>query len=563
MQAANIFQVALFLALLILLTRPLGAYMAKVFEGRRVFVSPLLASLESGIYKLIGADPQKEMSWISYTVALIAFNAFGFLVLLLLLMFQGILPINPQGLAGLKFPLAFNTAISFTTNTNWQAYSGEAAMSYFSQMVGLTVQNFLSAATGIAVILAFTRGLVRRSANTLGNFWADLVRSTLYVLLPLSVVFALILVSQGVVQNLAPYQAATTLEGAEQILPMGPAASQIAIKQLGTNGGGFFGVNSAHPFENPTPFSNFLQLLAILLIPAALTYTFGKMVGDVRQGWCIFSAMLVLLLGGFALSWWAEAQPNTVTGVPLNLEGKEQRLGVMNSVLWSTATTAASNGSINAMHDSLSPLAGMVAMMNLMLGEVIFGGVGAGLYGMLIYVILTVFIAGLMVGRTPEYLGKKIEAREIRLAVVALLIPNALVLLGSALACSMEAGLSSLANNGPHGLSEILYAFASAAGNNGSAFAGLTADTSFYNFALGFAMLVGRFVVILPVLAIAGGMVLKNIAPPSSGTFPTNGPVFACLLVGVILIIGALTFLPALTLGPIVEHLLMVKGRTF
>lgn len=563
MQAADIFQVALFLALLILLTRPLGAYMARVFEGRRVFVSPLLAPLESGIYKLIGADPQKEMSWISYTVALIAFNALGFLVLFLLLMFQGILPLNPQGLPGLKFPLAFNTAISFTTNTNWQAYSGEAAMSYFSQMVGLTVQNFLSAATGIAVILAFTRGLVRRSANTLGNFWADLVRSTLYVLLPLSVVFALILVSQGVVQNLAPYQTATTLEGAEQILPMGPAASQIAIKQLGTNGGGFFGVNSAHPFENPTPFSNFLQLLAILLIPAALTCTFGKMVGDVRQGWCIFAAMLVLLLGGFALSWWAEAQPNAVTGVPLNLEGKEQRLGVMNSVLWSTATTAASNGSVNAMHDSLSPLAGMVAMMNLMLGEVIFGGVGAGLYGMLIYVILTVFIAGLMVGRTPEYLGKKIEAREIRLAVVALLIPNALILLGSALACSMEAGLSSLANNGPHGLSEILYAFASAAGNNGSAFAGLTADTPFYNFALGFAMLVGRFVVILPVLAIAGGMVLKNIAPPSSGTFPTNGPIFVGLLVGVILIIGALTFLPALTLGPIVEHLLMVKGRTF
>lgn len=559
MSAIDIVQVAVFLTALVFLTPPLGKYMARVFEGQVTWLRPI----EDWIYRLIGADPKREMNWIEYTVALGVFNVIGFALLLAILLGQGVLPLNPQGLAGMKFPLAFNTAISFMTNTNWQAYSGEAALSYFSQMVGLTLQNFVSAAVGFCVILVMIRGFVRRSTSDLGNFWADLVRGTLYILAPLSVVLALLLVSQGVVQNFLPYQTAQTVEGAEQVIPMGPAASQIAIKQLGTNGGGFFGVNSAHPFENPTPFSNFLELLAILLIPAALCYTFGKMVGDVRQGWCLFAAMMILLVAGFGVSWWAEAQPNPITGVPVNMEGKEQRLGVMNSVLWSTATTAASNGSVNAMHDSLSPLTGLVAMFNMMLGEIIFGGVGAGLYGMLMYVLLTVFIAGLMVGRTPEYLGKKIEAAEMRLAIIALLAPSAVILIGAAVACSLPGPLASLANNGPHGLSEILYAFSSAAGNNGSAFAGLTVDTPFYNYALGVAMLLGRFVVIIPALAIAGSVAAKKITPFSSGTFPTNGPLFVGLLLGIILIVGALTHLPALSLGPIVEHVLMLQGRTF
>jgi len=559
MSAIDFFQIAFFLALLVLLSPPLGRYIAHVLEnGLRCG-----RSMESVLYRAIGVDARVDMTWVQYVVAVVAFNAVGFFLLLAILLFQGFLPLNPQGLSGMKFPLAWNTAISFVTNTNWQAYSGEAALSYLSQMVGLTVQNFLSAATGIAVLAALIRGFVRRAPNGLGNFWADLVRSTLYILLPLSLVLAVVLVSQGVVQSFAPYPAATTLEGSEQVLPLGPAASQIAIKQIGTNGGGYFGVNSAHPFENPTPLSNFLQLLAILLIPAALCFTFGTMANDLRQGWTIFFVMLALFVAGLGLSLWAELSPNPITGVPINMEGKEQRLGVVNSVLWSTATTAASNGSVNAMHDSLSPVAGLVAMLNIMLGEIVFGGVGAGLYGMFMHVLLTVFIAGLMVGRSPEYLGKRIEAREVRLVVLAVLAPSALILIGSAIACTTEAGLSSLANSGPHGLSEILYAFASAAGNNGSAFAGLTADTPFYNYALGLCMVIGRFVVIIPALAIAGGMVSKKIAPPSPGTFPTTGPVFSILLVAVILIVGALTFLPALTLGPIVEHLLMLQGRTF
>jgi K+-transporting ATPase ATPase A chain len=436
-------------------------------------------------------------------------------------------------------------------------------MSYFSQMAGLTVQNFVSPAVGVAAMLALVRGFVRRTGTTVGNFWADLVRSVLYILLPLSILFTLVLAGQGVVQNLSGYVTATTVEGAQQAIPMGPAASQIAIKQLGTNGGGFFGVNSAHPFENPTPLTNFLELLAIFLIPAALTYTFGLMVGDRRQGWALFGAMFILFLAGFAASWWAESQPNPITHVPINMEGKEQRFGVMNSVLWSTVTTDASNGSVNAMHDSLSPVAGMVAMLNMKLGEVIYGGVGAGMYGMLMYVLLTVFIAGLMVGRTPEYLGKKIEAREVRLAVIALFVPSGLILVGAAIASSIPAGLSSLANAGPHGLSEILYAFASALGNNGSAFAGLTVDTPFYNLMLGAGMLIGRFIVIIPTLMIAGSMVRKTAAPPSPGTFPTSTPLFAVLLVSVILIVSALFFLPALTLGPISEHMVMLQGRTF
>ncbi|HRJ72197.1 MAG TPA: potassium-transporting ATPase subunit KdpA [Terrimicrobiaceae bacterium] len=559
MSAIEILQAAVFFAALILLSPLLGSYMERAASGRLSWLGPV----EPAIYRLIGADPRRGMTAGSYAIALCVFNAAGFALLLAILLLQGLLPLNPQGFGGLAFPLACNTAVSFLTNTNWQAYSGEAAMSYFSQMAGLTVQNFLSAATGWCVLLAMIRGFSRRNTQDLGNFWADLVRGTLYVLLPLSVVLAVLLAGQGVVQNLSAYQTVTTLEGAPQVIPQGPAASQVAIKQLGTNGGGFFGVNSAHPLENPTPFSNFLQLLAILLIPAALTHAFGKMVGDTRQGWCLFTAMLILLLGGFALSWWAEAQPNPITGVPVNMEGKEQRFGVMNSVLWSTATTAASNGSVNAMHDSLSPLAGGVAVFNIMLGEIIFGGVGVGLCGMLMYVLLTVFLAGLMVGRTPEYLGKKIEAAEMRMAIIALLVPSGLLLAGTAAACCLPGPLAGLANNGPHGFSEILYAFSSAAGNNGSAFAGLVVDTPFFNSALGLSMLVGRFAVILPALAIAGSVAAKNITPASAGTFPTQGPVFIALLLGIILIVGALTHLPALALGPLVEHVLMLQGRTF
>jgi len=559
----DILQVAVFVAALIFLTPPLGTFMAHVFSGRRTFLSPVLAPVESAIYRLSGVNPEREMNWKEYVVALMTFNILGFLILLGILLGQGALPLNPQHLEGLKFPLAFNTAISFMTNTNWQAYSGEAALSYFSQTVGLSFQNFASAATGFAAFLALARGMSRSSTSSLGSFWVDLVRSTLYILLPLSLILALVLVSQGVVQNFAPYQTATTITGSEQVIPMGPAASQIAIKQLGTNGGGFFGVNSAHPFENPTPFSNFLELLAILLLPAALCYTFGLLVGDRSQGWVIFAVMLGLLLSGFALSWWAESQVNPLTELSQNMEGKEVRLGVMNSVLWSSATTAASNGSVNAMHDSLSPLAGGVALFNIMLGEIIFGGIGCGLYGMLMYVLLTVFIAGLMVGRSPEYLGKKIEAYEIRLAILVLLVPSALILIGAAIAAVYPAALASLANAGPHGLSEILYAFSSAAGNNGSAFAGLTVDTPFYNYALGVCMFVGRFICLIPVVAIAGSLAQKRRVPPSSGTFPTGGWVFGVLLLSIILLVGALTHLPALTLGPIIEHLLMLQNHSF
>jgi K+-transporting ATPase ATPase A chain len=556
-------QVAAYLGGLVLLVPPIGLFMARVLEGRRTFLHPVLAPVEQLTYRLLGVDPSREMTWRGYAVAVMAFNILGFFVPLAILLGQGVLPLNPQGVSGMKFPLAFNTAMSFMTNTNWQAYSGEAALSYFSQMIGLNFQNFVSAATGIAAFAAVARGFARHSTNTLGNFWADLVRSTLYILLPLSLVLAVVLVSQGVVQNFSAYVPAKTLEGAEQIIPQGPAASQIAIKQLGTNGGGFFGVNSAHPFENPTPLSNFLQMLSIMLLPGALVYTFGVMVGDRRQGWAIFAAMMVLFVAGLGLSWWAEAQTNPVTQLAQNMEGKEQRFGVMNSVLWSTATTAASNGSVNAMHDSLSPLAGGIALFNMMLGEIIFGGVGCGLYGMLMYVLLTVFIAGLMVGRTPEYLGKKIEAREMRLAILVLIVPSALVLVGAAIACLYPTALASLANNGPHGLSEILYAFASASNNNGSAFAGLTVDTPFHNFALGICMFVGRFICLIPVLAIAGSVAAKKTAPFSSGTFPTSGATFVILLLGIILIVGALTHLPALALGPIADHLLMLQGRTF
>ncbi|MBN8592018.1 MAG: potassium-transporting ATPase subunit KdpA [Anaerolineae bacterium] len=563
MTPLELLQLVAYFGLLIVLTPLLGGFMARIFAGKRTFLSPVLRPVEVITYRLTGVKADEEQDWRGYAVALVVFNVLGFFVVFGLQLAQGVLPLNPAGLPTVEATLAFNTATSFMTNTNWQSYAGETTLSYATQMLGLAVQNFVSAATGIAVVSALIRGLARRTAHTIGNFWVDLVRSTMYILLPLSLILALVLVSQGVMQNFSAPVEATTLTGVTQALPQGPAASQIAIKQLGTNGGGFFNVNSAHPFENPTPLSNFLQMLAILLIPAALTNTYGRMIGSQRQGWVIFAAMLIMLITGLSLMLVSEYSSNPVFGVAGVLEGKEVRFGITNSILWGAATTAASNGSVNAMQSSFTPLAGGIAMLNILLGEIIFGGVGAGLYGMLIFVIMTVFIAGLMVGRTPEYLGKKIEAREIQMAILAILLPSAAVLLMTALASVTEAGLSSRANVGPHGFSEILYAFASASNNNGSAFAGLNANTPFYNLLLGIAMWVGRFGVIIPVLAIAGSMVVKKTAPPSPGTFPTDGAVFAGLLIAIILIVGALTFFPALTLGPIVEHLLMAAGRSF
>lgn len=517
------------------------------------------SKFESTFLRFLG-DGGQEMSWQRYLGAVLAFNGVGFLVLVAILLAQGILPLNPQGLPGLSLSLAINTAVSFVTNTNWQAYSGEASLSYFSQMVGLGTQNFVSAACGIAVLLALARGISRTETRGLGNFWVDMTRVTLYVLLPLSIVWAILLLSQGVVQSFASYVTAHPLTGGEQVVPLGPAASQIAIKQLGTNGGGFFGVNSAHPFENPTPFSNFLQLLAILLIPAALPFTYGKIVGNTKHGLALFGAMLLLLLLALVPALLSETASNPLVGGLPFLEGKEQRFGIGSSVLWGVATTAASNGSVNAMHSSFSPLAGGIAMLNMMLGEVVFGGVGSGLYGLVLFAILTVFIAGLMVGRTPEYLGKKIEAPEIRMAAIGLVFPSAIVLLFAAIAVSSEAGLASLLHQGPHGLSEILYAFASAANNNGSAFAGLSANTPFYNGLTALAMLLGRFGVIIPVLYVAGSLAAKKRIPASPGTFRTEGWLFTLLLCSVVLIVGALTFFPALSLGPVMEQLLLVRG---
>jgi len=563
MTTLDYFQIILFLALLIGLTPVLGKFMYKVFSGEKHIMIPVFGWLEKLTYKLIGVNPDEETNWKSYTFSLLIFNLLGFIFVFLIQLFQAQLPLNPANLANVSWHSAFNTAVSFMTNTNWQGYAGETTLSYFVQMIGLTVQNFVSAATGIAVIIAVLRGISRKNTDKLGNFWSDLTRSTLYILLPLSILFAVVLVGQGVVQNFSSYETVHTLQGADQVLPMGPAASQIAIKQLGTNGGGFFNANSAHPFENPTPFSNFLEMLAILLIPAALTYTYGKMVGSVRQGWTIFIVMMTLLLVGLGISLYGEYSANPVLGHLSSMEGKETRFGITNSVLWSTSTSAASNGSVNAMHDSLSPLAGMVAMINIMLGEVIFGGVGAGLYGMIVFIILTVFIAGLMVGRTPEYLGKKIGAFEVQMAIIANLSTSLVILIFTAWAAVSSYGLSSLNNSGPHGFSEILYAFSSAAGNNGSAFAGLNANTLFYNLTLGVGMLIGRFGVIIPVLAIAGSLAKKNITPESAGTFRTDNWLFAGLLIAVILIVGGLTYFPALSLGPIVEHLLMNSGITF
>jgi K+-transporting ATPase ATPase A chain len=557
-------QLALFIAGLIAITPPLGRFMVRVFGGERHFLSRLFGPIERSIYKLSGVDPTHEMSWKAYAIAMLVFNIAGGVLLLVMELTQQWLPFNPQHLPNVPFALAFNTAVSFMTNTNWQAYSGENTMSYFTQMAGLAVHNFVSAATGIAVAVALARGLVRKQASGIGNFWADLTRGTLYILLPLSILIAVVLAQQGVVQTFDGYPTATTLEGASQQIPLGPVASQIAIKQLGTNGGGFFGQNSAHPFENPTPLSNFVEVFVIFWLGSALVYMFGLMAKDRRQGWAIWAAMFALFLAGFATLWWAELQPNPALGLTApSLEGKEVRFGQFNSALFATVTTDASCGAVNMMHDSLTPLGGLIPFINMMLGEVIFGGVGAGFYGMLMFVLLTVFIAGLMVGRTPEYLGKKIEAREVTWAVIAVLAPAVVILCGSALTMLYPAALNSLNNNGPHGLSEVVYAFASAAANNGSAFAGISANTDWYNYMLAINMFVGRFAIIVPVLAVAGSLAQKKTSPPSSGTFPTNGPVFTVLLISVVLIVGALTFFPVLSLGPVVEHFLMQAGRTF
>ena len=559
----EIIQVVVYFIALIVLTPVLGRYMAKVYLNEPMKIKPVFSWMENLVFKFCRINPSEEMNWKTYTVSLLLLNLLGFIVIFFLMMFQGYLPLNPQHLPGTSWHLALNTAASFMTNTNWQSYSGESTLGYLVQMLGLTVQNFLSAATGMAVFVALMRGLTRKTTTDLGNFWVDITRSVVYILLPLSVIFAILLVGQGVVQNFSSYINGTTLEGTDQIIPMGPAASQIAIKQLGTNGGGFFGVNSAHPFENPTPFSNFLQMLAILLIPAALTFTYGRFAGSNRKGWAIFVVMMALFAIGLFTSLYAEYSNNPVLNMHGSMEGKETRFGIANSVLWSVATTGASNGSVNAMHDSLSPLSGMIAMLNIMLGEVIFGGVGAGLYGMIIFIILTVFISGLMVGRTPEFLGKKVEAHEVKMAIVAVLAPSMVILLFSALACLSPAGLKWLNASGPHGLSEILYAFSSAAGNNGSAFAGLGTNNVFYNITLTIGMLIGRFGVIIPVLAIAGTMAVKKITPYSSGTLKTDTWIFGLILMSVILIVGGLTFFPALALGPLVEHFQMISGITF
>jgi K+-transporting ATPase ATPase A chain len=557
MTALDYFQIILFIALVIAMTPVLGKFMYKVFAGEKHIMHPVFGGLEKLSYKLIKVNPNEESNWKSYTFGLLLFNLVGIVFVFLLQMVQAQLPLNPANLPNVSWHSALNTAISFVTNTNWQGYAGETTLSYFVQMIGLTVQNFVSAATGIAVVIALIRGLSRKTTDKLGNFWVDLTRSTLYILLPLSILFAVVLVGQGVVQNFSSYETVHTLQGTGQVLPMGPAASQIAIKQLGTNGGGFFNANSAHPFENPTPFSNFLEMLAIFLISGGLTYTYGKMVGSTRQGWTIFMVMMFLFVAGLGISLYSEYATNPVFANLSAMEGKETRFGITNSVLFSVVTTDASCGAVNAMHDSLSPLAGMVPMINMLLGEVIFGGVGAGLYGMVVFIILTVFIAGLMVGRTPEYLGKKIGAFEVQMAIIANLSTSFAILVFTAWASVSSYGLSSLNNSGPHGFSEIFYAFTSAAGNNGSAFAGLNANTLFYNLSLGLVMLIGRFGVIVPMLAIAGSLAGKNITPTSAGTFRTDNWLFASLLIAVILIVGGLTYFPALSLGPIVEHLLL------
>ncbi len=560
MNMYDFIQVAVYLLLLIALTPLLGGYMAKVFEGERFFGKPVFEGVENLIYRVSRVNTKVQMNWKEYTFSLLIFNLIGFLFVFLIQLFQKSLPMNPQGLDNVGLALSFNTAMSFVTNTNWQSYSGEVTLSPFVQMVGLTVQNFVSAGTGFAVLLVLIRGIRNKTSQEIGNFWEDLTRSVVYILLPLSILFALFLVAQGVIQNFAPNLEITSITRLKQMIPNGPIASQEAIKQLGTNGGGYLGVNSAHPFENPTPLSNFFEMLAILLIPASLTYTFGKMIGSVRQGWVLFSAMVVLFVAGLGIMLYGEYAGNSFFGNTALMEGKEMRFGITNSVLWSSVTTCASSGSVNAMISSLTPISGMVATLNMMLGEIIFGGIGSGLYGMLVFVILTVFIAGLMVGRTPEFLGKKIEAFEVKMAIIAVLAPNFVILVFSAIAVMYPTALTSLCNTGPHGFSEILYAFSSAAGNNGSAFAGLNANTDFYNWMIGIGMLIGRFGVILPVLAIAGSLSVKKKIPQSAGTLRSDTGLFVFLLISVMLIVGALTFFPALSLGPIIEHLMMITA---
>jgi K+-transporting ATPase ATPase A chain len=577
----GVLQIVLYFVVLIALVKPLGAFIARVYQGESTFLDTVLRPVERVIYRLLGIHPEDEMGWKTYALAVLVFNFAGLFLVYFLQRVQNVLPLNPASLGAVSPDGAWNTAVSFATNTNWQDYGGETTLSYLTQMVALTVQNFVSAATGMAMLAAVIRGFVRHNAQTLGNFWTDLTRTVLYILLPLSIVFALVLVSQGVVQTLRPYvtanlvQATTDANGnavTQQIIAVGPAASQIAIKELGTNGGGFFNVNSAHPFENPTPLSDFLEMLSILLIPAALCYTFGKMVGDTRQGWAILTAMLIILIALLAVGVWAEQSPNPALvnlGVDQtasamqgggNMEGKEVRFGIANSALWMTATTAASNGSVNSMHDSYMPLGGFVALMMMHLGEVIFGGVGSGLYGMLALVIVAVFVAGLMVGRTPEYLGKKIEVYEMKMASLAILIMPLMVLVLTALGLSLEAGRASILNPGPHGFSEVLYAFTSQGNNNGSAFAGLNANTPFYNIFGGIAMIISRYWLSIPMLALAGALARKKTVPPSAGTLPTHTPLFIGWLIAVVLIVAALNFIPALALGPIVEHLMLFGG---
>jgi K+-transporting ATPase ATPase A chain len=567
MTANGWLQIVLYFVVLTALVVPLGRFMARVFEGERTLLSPVCRPVETVLYRAACVAETREQHWLAYTVAMLVFNAAGFLLVYALQRFQAVLPLNPAGMPAVAPDLAFNTAVSFTTNTNWQNYGGESTMSYLTQMAALTTQNFVSAATGIALAIALIRAFARASGRTVGNFWVDLTRSTLYVLLPLSIVAALFLVWQGVPQNVGPYVDATTLEGATQTLSQGPAASQIAIKQLGTNGGGFWNANSAVPYENPTPLSNFLEMLYILLIAAALTHTFGRMIKDERQGWALYIAMSIVFLAGVLVTYWAESAGNpnfAALGLdPANMEGKEVRFGIANSSLWAVATTDASNGSVNAMHDSFTPLGGMIPIINMELGEIIFGGVGSGLYGMLLMVIVAVFVAGLMVGRTPEYLGKKIEAKEVKMAMLAILILPLSMLALTAVSVMLPSGVSSIQDPGPHGFSEVLYLFTSQTANNGSAFAGFTGNTLWYNTTGGIAMLIGRYFVIIPAMAVAGSLVAKKTVPASAGTFPTTGGLFVGLLVGVILIIGGLTFFPALALGPIVEHLAMQANMLF
>jgi K+-transporting ATPase ATPase A chain len=588
MTSAGILQIVVFFALILVFTKPLGAYMARVFEGQRTFMHPVLRWLEVLTYKATGVREDVEQRWTSYAASLLSFSFFGFLLVYFIQRAQGYLPFNPQnfGTANVTPDLAFNTAASFLTNTNWQSYSGESTLSYFAQMAALTVQNFISAAAGLAVAIAVVRGFARHEAKTLGNFWVDVTRATLYVLLPISIVAALFLCSQGVIQNLKPSTVVTTVEGATQTIAQGPVASQEAIKLLGTNGGGFFGANSAHPFENPSPVTNFVEMFLLLTIAAALTYTFGRMVGDTRQGWAIFAAFTVMFVIGVFVCYGFEQAGNPIlaklgletsatagqTGG--NMEGKEVRFGVVNSTLFATITTDTSCGAVNAMHDSFLPIAGLVPLLNMMTDIVIFGGVGAGLYGILIYCIIAVFIAGLMVGRTPEYLGKKLEQKEVKMAMLAIIATSACILVFSAITTQAGftpkgywnppgAATANTGNNGPHGLSEIIYSYTSATGNNGSAFGGLNPNTPWYNFTLGLAMLIGRFLFLIPILAAAGSLAAKKKVPVTSGTFPTHGPLFVGLLVGTVVIIAVLTYFPAVSLGPVVEHYLMHSGKLF